>query len=39
MANLTDREKLIASTFSIVDVWVSHLEENGMDASEAIALR
>ena len=39
MANLTDREKLIASTFSIVDIWVSHLEENGMDASEAIALR
>ena len=39
MANLTDREKLIASTFSRVDIWVSHLEENGMDASEAIAQR
>ena len=39
MANLTDREKLIASTFSRVDIWVSHLEDNGMDASEAIAQR
>ena len=39
MAPLTDREKLIASTWARVDIWAGHLEENGINVSEAIAQR
>ena len=39
MATLTDREKLIASTWARVDIWAGHLEENGINVSEAIAQR
>ena len=39
MSELTEREILIASTFSRVDIWKSQLEENGINVSEAIAIR
>ena len=39
MADLTDREKLILSTWGKIDEWPVVMEQNGIDPSKAIAKR